>query len=428
MTESFLHYCWQFQYFNRAGLATTEGNTVSIFDPGQHNMHAGPDFFQARIKIGDLEWVGSVEIHILSSGWADHKHSKDKMYENVILHVVWKDDKPVKRTDDSLLPTLELKDRIPEDLLLHYKQLIYNPAPIPCSAVFDRVDYVQKLSMLDKVLIERLEFKGELILKMLQRNNNDWAETAYQQLMKNFGFKVNTEPFQQLSLSLPFKVLLRHSDKIEHVEALLFGQAGFLDKDNSEPYYRMLQREYDLLSKKYRLREKQLIREQWRFLRLRPANFPTLRIAQIASFIHRRKNFFSSILSAESGKVLKDIFHTRQSDYWMHHYHFFKMQDHEIATLGDASIDNLIINSVVPLLVAYGKSKNNLVHVHRAMDILQSLHAESNMITKRWKDLGLQIRSAFDSQAAVQLYNNFCVKRRCLDCTIGVSIINSRTL
>lgn len=426
MTESFLHYLWEFQYFQKHALFTTQGEAIEVFHQGIRNSHAGPDFFTARVKIGTMEWIGSVEIHIQASGWIEHRHNTDPAYENVVLHVVWNDNKPVIRADGSWLPTLELKNRVDEKLLLQYKDLVYNPESIPCRYRLGDVSTVVKLSMLDRVLAGRLESKAEGVLKTLQRNDNDWEETCYQLLVRNFGFKVNSEPFEQLSKSLPYKFLLKHADKPLQVEALLFGQAGFLEEENDEEYYRLLKREYRVLGQKYQLTTKRLKKVQWRFLRLRPANFPTIRIAQVAALVYNRRNFVSSILAIDSGKRLSDFFTVEQSPYWMHHYQFFKEMKEEINTLGEASIDNIIINTVVPLLVAYGKSKDDPVYVDRAVRILQHVHAETNSITNQWKSLGMSIKTAFDSQAVVALYNNYCLKKKCLDCNIGASLVNPR--
>jgi hypothetical protein len=426
VTESFLHYLWQFQYFNKSSLVTTTSDEISIYHPGHRNTDAGPDFFNARIRIGPIEWIGSVEIHIHASGWMDHHHNTDAAYDNVVLHVVWKNDKPVCRADGSEMPTLELQHRVDESLLLHYKTLFHNPEAIPCAPSLNGVPHISKLSMLDKVMAERLEVKASIILKMLRRNNDDWEETCYQTIFRNFGFKVNADPFHQLSQSISYKFLLKHADQLTQVEALLFGQAGFLEEQNEEEYYCKLQREYKLLGQKYNLTGKKVSKVQWRFLRLRPANFPTMRIAQLAALIFCRRNLFSSILANESCQALQSFFSVRQSPYWMHHYYFFRSLPHEVDTLGEAAVNNLIINSVVPLLVAYGKSKDEPGYVDRAIRILQNLHAESNMIIKQWKVLGLPSRTAFDSQALVQLYNNYCLKRRCLECNIGAAIVNPR--
>jgi len=371
-----------------------------------------------------MEWVGSVEIHIYAGGWIEHKHNLDAGYNNVVLHVVWSDDKIVKRSDGSRLPTLELKNRVDEHMLLHFKSLVYSPEPIPCSPKLQDVNALTVFRMLDKVIAERLETKATVVLKMLSRNGNDWEETCYQMLSKNFGFKVNSDPFHQLSLALPYRVLMKHADKLEQVEALLFGQAGFLDEGRDDAYYLLLSREYKILNHKYRLEDRKLNKVQWRFLRMRPANFPTIRIAQLAGLVHMHKKFFSSLMEIESAKGFADYFSVRQSEYWLHHYHFFKEFKKEIDTLGGGSIDNLIINTVVPLLVAYGKAKSDRIYIDRAVFILQHLRGESNSITKQWKDLGMNVRTAFESQAMVGLYNTYCLKRRCLDCNIGSSLIN----
>ncbi len=424
MTESFLHYLWEYQYFHKHSLQTTHGDEIRIFHTGQRNTHSGPDFFNARIQIGEMNWVGSVEIHVHASGWLEHKHHLDPAYENVVLHVVWDNDKAIRHEDGSWLPTLELKDRVSGQLFNDYKKLLTSAEVIPCSKRFREVTAITRMAMLDRVLVERLEMKATQVLQMLQRNNNDWEETCYQLLLKNFGFKVNNEPFLQLAQAVPYKLLLKHADSQIQLEALLFGQAGFLEEENRETYYRLLKREYKILSQKYRISEKKLKKVQWRFLRLRPANFPTMRIAQVAALVFRRRNFFSAFTTTESVSGLTDFFSVSQSVYWLHHYRFFKAFEEEITSLGEASIDNVIINTVVPVMVAYGKSRDEQVYVDRAVCILQDIHAEINKITNHWKSLGMHVKTAFDSQASVELYNSFCVKRRCLDCTIGAYLLN----
>lgn len=425
MTEAFLHYIWQFQYFDKTDLVTTSGESVSVFSTGHRNPHSGPDFFQARIRLDQIEWIGSVEIHIFSSGWMDHHHNTDPAYDNVVLHVVWKNDLEIRRMDGSLIPTIELRGRINDGMVLQYARLMHNPETVPCSGLLSGVKEITRYAMLDRALTERLEIKGASVLRRLARNNNDWEETAYQTVMKNFGFMVNGDPFLQLAQALPFRVLMRHADKITQVEALLFGQAGFLQDDVAvDPYYHTLRREYRMLAQKYGLHERRINRAQWRFLRLRPANFPTLRIAQSAALLSARHNFFSHLIGCRSAGELRAFFNVGQSPYWLTHYHFFKTQASSVSQLGDASIDNIIINSVVPLMVAYGKSRSEDLHVERAIAILQQLDQESNMITRYWKALGVQVQNAFDSQALVQLNNEYCLRRRCLDCKIGASLVN----
>jgi hypothetical protein len=423
MTESFLHYVWQFQYFAKEDLCTASGETVSVYHPGTRNPHAGPDFFNARIRIDGIDWVGSVEIHTNAAAWFEHKHDNDRAYDNVILHVVWKDDKKILRKDGSLLPALELKSRIDPSLVLHYRKLINTGEEIPCRASLARIPSITKLSMLEKALMGRLELKAEQIRVMYERNNHDWEETAYQLLCRNFGFKVNADPFQQLAQSLPYKVVLRHADHLLQVEAMLFGQAGFLEEKREDPYYAKLKREYTLLDRKYNLEERQLKKAQWRFLRLRPANFPTLRLAQLSALLAHQKNIFSRIMEATTYRDLIALFSAKQSVYWQHHYQFFKGMDEEVPAIGVSSIDTLIINTVVPLLASYGRMHDEQQLVDRAVEILQHISPEDNVIIKRWHAVGLRTQSAADSQGLIELHNNFCQKRRCLECTIGFSIL-----
>jgi hypothetical protein len=426
MSEAFLHYIWQFQYFDKHELQTTSGDPIQIFNPGNRNSHAGPDFQNARMKIGSMEWIGSAEIHIQASGWTDHKHDRDASYENVVLHVVWKNDKPVRRSDGSLLPTLELINRVEDKFFVNYQRLVNSPETIPCTPFLTQVNELTTHAMMDKVLIDRLESKATKVAEIRNKTYNDWQETCYQLLAKSFGFKVNEDPFQQLAQLLPYKVLRKHADKLLHIEALLFGQAGFLEEENDDEYYRLLKREYNLLRQKYKLSDRRLSKAQWKFLRLRPANFPTIRLAEFASLLHARPSLFSMILEAESYPALVSIFSVQQSKYWTCHYTFFNMSKEPVSFLGDSSIAMIIINAVVPLLVAYGKSRDDQRYVDRAVVILQQAPGESNTIINQWKKLGVRSKSAFDSQALIELQNNYCVKKRCLDCTIGISLINPR--
>jgi Protein of unknown function (DUF2851) len=423
MNESFLHYIWQFQYFDKTGLQTQDGEPVSIFKTGVLNTNAGPDFSQAKIKIGSIEWVGNVEIHTKASEWTNHNHSSDKAYENVILHVVWENDREIKRGDGSVIPTIELKGRVEESLIKAYKKLINSPASIPCEKSFPTVGDLTKLSMLDQALMQRLEAKAEIVNQLLKSNNDDWEETTYQLLLKNFGFKINAEPFLQLARSLPYKIVQKHSSNLQQMEALFFGQAGMLETKTKDEYISLLYREYEFLSKKYSLYESRLSPAQWKFLRLRPANFPTLRIAQLASILYSRKNLLSTFIEADSYNQLMDIFTASPSGYWQTHYHFAKKSKSLVPDLGESSKQNLLINSVVPLLVAYSKAKDDPRLMDRAIEILQHIPAEVNKITKVWTALGVSVKSAFDSQALIEQYNNLCQKRQCLNCAVGASLL-----
>ena len=421
MSESFLHYLWQLQYFEKKNLLTSEGERVTVLKTGTLNSNAGPDFFNAKIKIGEIDWVGNVEIHIKSSDWFAHHHEKDTAYDNVILHVVWENDKPVHQ-NHTAIPTLELKNRVDSSLLDEYRKLINSPTLIACERTFSKVDDLIKISMLDKALMQRLETKAGDVTALLKFNNNDWNETTYQLIARNFGFKVNADPFFQLSKALPYKIIQKQNNLLQ-VEALFFGQAGMLETKTKDEYISMLFREYHLLSQKYSLGDFRLNPSQWRFLRLRPANFPTIRLAQLAALLFYSKNIFSQIISIESNISVQKIFLQQQSDYWKSHYRFGKKAKGSVAELGAESIQNVVINTVAPLLVAYGKHKDEQAYIDRAVELLQQLPAEQNKITKEWNELGLKVRNAFDSQALIELHNSFCQKRQCLNCSIGISIL-----
>ncbi|MGC4022734.1 MAG: DUF2851 family protein [Cyclobacteriaceae bacterium] len=422
MSESFLHYIWQLQYFNKQSLTTSEGENISILKTGNLNTNSGPDFSLAKVKIGDVEWAGSVEVHIKGSDWYLHHHEIDDAYENVVLHVVWENDKPVYRKNKTLLPTLELKERVNESLLKEYTKLINSSLTVACGKVFGEVDSFVKTSMLDKSLLQRLETRANYVKELLNQNTGDWEETVYQLLAKNFGFKINAEPFFRLSKSLPYKIIQKQNSLIQ-VEALLFGQAGMLETKTKDEYISSLFHEFHFLEQKFSLQNGKLNAAEWKFLRLRPANFPTVRIAQFASLIFNMKNIFSLIISSESYSAIRETFSQGQSDYWRTHYRFGAKAKGVVPELGELSIQNIVINSIAPLLVAYGKHRDEQMLIDRAIELLQQIPAEENRITRIWSDLGLKVKSAFDSQALIELHNSFCEKRLCLNCDIGSSIL-----
>lgn len=422
MNESFLHYLWQFQYFDKRSLLTTAGEEVNIVHTGNHNTDSGPDFSSARIKIGAMEWNGSVEIHIRSSEWLAHHHQHDRAYENVILHVVWSHDKAIVRNDGTEISTLELKDRVDPELLQRYTKLVSSGLSIPCKSSFHTVPEIVRMNAMEKALVQRLETKSESVRQLLHENNDDWEETAYQVLARNFGFKINSDPFLRLAQSTPYKIIRKHADQLYQVEALLFGQAGMLVAKSKDEYITQLYTEYEFLKHKYDLQQSINLSE-WKFLRLRPANFPTLRIAQFAKLLASTSGIFSKLISVTNFKELANLFSLQPSDYWTTHYRFGKQASTSVSPLGETSFHNLIINSVVPLLAAYGKIRDEDQYLERAMEMLQHIPPEQNRITKIWSELGQSPKSSFDSQALIELYNNFCSKRHCLNCAIGSSLL-----
>ncbi|AWW00573.1 DUF2851 family protein [Arcticibacterium luteifluviistationis] len=422
MKEDFLHYIWQYQKFNKAFLKTTFGEEITVLKIGFHNTDSGPDFKEARIKIGDVEWAGSVEIHLKASDWNLHKHDTDLAYENVVLHVVWENDKEILNKDGKPIPTLTLKALTDISLLDKYEALMQSQNEIPCQNQFSEIASIKKFSMLEKALLQRMQRKGAEVSERFEKLGNDWEEVTYQILLRNFGFKLNNEVFLCLAENLPYKILRKYSSSCFQVEALLFGMAGFLEGDLDE-YGFKLKVEFDFLAAKHNLKDKVLNSSQWKFMRTRPANFPTVRLSQLAALMSQSKGLFATMTSASDYKMLVSFFEAKPSIYWQKHYHFNKESAQDFKGIGKSSIHNLVINTVVPVLVAYAEQIDNQLFIENAMALLEKIPAEKNKITKFWNSLDLETKTMFDSQGSIELYNEFCMKKKCLSCGVGIGIL-----
>ena len=422
MTEAFLHYVWKFGLFNRQELETTAGEPVQVIKAGELNRDAGPDFSDARIRLGETLWAGNVEIHVHSSLWEKHGHSGDKAYENVILHVVFEDDAPQNAVNTGI-PVLVLKGRLRGEAWRNYQNLQSSGFGIPCASSLDRVDVFSMDIWLHRMLVERLESKSEQIIASLKLNRNNWEETFYHFLARNFGFKVNAIPFELMAKSLPLSCIARHKGSLLQVEALVFGQAGLLSADFTEEYPRALKAEYEFLRSKFRLKE--INSGLWKFLRMRPVNFPTVRLAQFAMLMHKSDHLFSVMLGCPDPGELKKLFATGASPYWDTHFLPDRPSVELSKKLGAGSLDNILVNTVSPFLFVYGMMKDMPVYKERAVELLEQLDPESNSVIRSWAQTGVHARSAFDSQALLQLRNNYCTARRCLDCSIGNKIISA---
>ncbi|GAB4026675.1 DUF2851 family protein [Spirosoma koreense] len=423
-----MYFVWQYQYFLTTNLVTTDAESVQVLHPGFRNHNAGPDFTNARLLINEVEWVGTVEMHTRTSDWLAHRHQHDRAYENVILHVVWQDDQTargrrVSRSNGTTLPTLELSPIVDPALLERYARLQDSPEPIPCASQFRSVSPLRVTSMLDKAMLQRLERKAAHVQQVLKQVNGDWEETAYRLLAANMGFNINAEPMAQLSRAVPLKAILKHRDVLLQVEALLFGTAGFLNTDESDEYVSMLQREYRFLAAKYELMDKQVAAPTWKWGRLRPANFPTLRLAQFARLLTQHASLFSLFVGMNDAERLLQTLQVTPADYWQSHYRFGKATNKGTPSLGQNAAENIVINTVVPLLAAYARHRSQPAYIDRAIQLLEQLPAEKNRLTEGWNTLGLGIRTAFDSQAAIELHNEFCAVKKCLNCQIGAALL-----
>lgn len=425
MEEAFLHFIWKFQHFRTPVPSSVDGQEIAVFYPGIRNSDAGPDFLNARIKIGEIVWNGHVEIHVMASDWIRHNHLNDKAYDNVILHVVWENDIQAKRADGNIIPSLVLKDLLLPRLYQNYKVLLEPGDEILCKNFIRKVKSLTVINMSDRVITKRLQFRAESILRELAFTDGDWEEVAWRYLCRSFGFRTNADAFFDLGKSMPFKIIKKECYNLKAVEALLYGQAGFLDSEPADDYQATLMAEYEFKTKKYNL-DKRLHRFRWKFLRLRPANFPTVRISQLAAIISTQPALFSFFTDFQDSRDLKKSFSIKQSPYWMEHYQFGEKISHRIGGLGKSSIDNILMNTVAPLLFAWGMHREDDTSKEKALQLLGELPAESNGIISKWKLLGMDIKSAYDSQAFLELYKEYCLRKDCLQCSIGMEIIGSK--
>ena len=421
--EDFLHYVWKFRLFEKNELVTAEGEEIEIFSAGIHNSDSGPDFHNARIRVGDTTWAGNVEIHINSSDWHKHHHTHDKAYANVILHVVYRDDEPIILPDGRRLPTLELHNRISPDLYNRYRHLIYgNQQIIPCEGSIRHVDDITLRNWLTRVLVERLEKRSVAVMKGIEVNKGDWEETFYQFLAAQFGFKTNAVPFELMAKSLPQLTLGKHKNNPLQIEALIFGQAGFLEDDLNDEYPQKLKEEYTFLQKKYDL--KPIEKHLWKFMRLRPQNFPTIRLAQFAALIVKSNHLFSKVLDIKDIDSLRKLFTSLEVNlYWETHYRFDAASKPISKSLGQSSIDILLLNTFVLFLFSYGKYTQQEYFINRSLKLLEKLPAEQNKIVTNFDSVGIKVNTAFDSQALLELKNNYCDYKKCLQCGVGNKIL-----
>jgi len=415
MREEFLYYIWENRLTDK-DLNTSEGEWVEVVATGYRNSDSGPDFLEARIQIGDKLWAGHVEIHVKSSDWNRHGHQNDKAYKNVILHVVYENDTKVND-----IPTLELKGHFDESLFSQYQKLISSKNWIPCEKSIATVPVFTRLSWLDRMAVERLENKSETVTKILEANQFDWEDALYKLLMRYFGLKVNNEAFEYLSNILPFKTLLKHADNLLQLEAMLFGCAGLLEDDFAEDYPLLLQREFIVMKAKFSLLT--MPTERWRFMRMRPSNFPTIRLAQMARLIHQNGCLFSKIKAAKETAEVKALFDVAASEYWETHYRFGAIAEAKPKHLGDATADVLMINAVIPLLFCYGKLHKDESTCETAMRFLEDTEAEDNAVIRHFASCGIKADNAMQTQALLHLYNMYCKRKRCLECRIGIVLL-----
>lgn len=426
LTEDILHFAWKFRLYDPYLLKTVEGQDLVILDVGIHNSNAGPDFIQSRVRIDDTEWVGNVELHVRSSDWRRHRHQYDKAYNNVILHVVYEHDDHVSREDGTHLPTWVFGPVLLPSVLQRHRELVSGMYWIPCERQLHGVPKIKIDHWLDRMLVERLESRMEQVIGLVDACNGNWEEAAYRLLARGFGFNVNADAFECLAECVPLTLFEKHRSNSIQATALYFGQSGLLDEENADGVYpRELLREYRYLQKLHGLEPMQL--SQWKFMRMRPANFPTLRIAQFTALLLQRGRLFADVLATSDVREIRAWFDKLPvHPYWQAHYRFGGPSSKHSEQLGSISVSLLLINVVAVILFCYGKYLGKEAYIYRSIALLEGVKPENNATLRRFGDLGVEASAASVSQGLLHMKKFYCDKKRCLQCGIGTHIIKQK--
>lgn len=422
MKEAFLHHLWKFKLFDLTHLVTVTGDSVRIVHSGNYSALAGPDFFNAQVVIGTQKWAGNVEIHLKSSDWYLHHHERDAAYDSVILHVVWEHDAAIFRKDNSEIPVLELKKYVSSETLARYEALMLPKSWIFCENQLANLDSFVLKNWQERLFFERLERKSKAIEELLVLTNQDWEAVLFCMLAKNFGLNINGDSFLQIALSIPFSVIRKESYAIEHLESLLFGQSGLLLEDKEDVYFKQLQSNFEYQLHKYQIEKAQV--NPLQFFKHRPDNFPTLRLSQLANLYHKQPYLFSSLMALTSIKDIYDLFSISVSNYWETHYQFDKVSPKKKKMLSKSFIDLLIINTLIPLRFLYARSQGKEVS-EELISLLNQVAPEKNAIMDKFKSFSVAVSDAFESQALLELKNEYCNKFKCMECAVGISVLKS---
>ncbi len=421
MKEDFIHFLWKYKLFNTTDLHTTANIPLEIVHTGFPNYDSGPDFSAAKIKLGDTVWAGNVEIHINSSDWYRHGHQNDEAYQNIILHVVMHHDGEIVDRAGNKIPVLEVKKYFDAALLHNYERIMQSKSWIPCEKFIHEADRFIVSNWLNRLLVERLENKSGEILQFYNYFEHSWDRTFYYFLARNFGFKINASPFALLAQKTDYRILARHKDDLTTLEAILFGQAGMLEGSFNDAYPSLLQREYNFFRHKYNLEP--IDPSLWKFGKLRPPNFPTIRIAQFAKLIYKSRNLFSKVTGINTWHEIRELFDSECSPYWLDHYRFDKPTRKKPKNVGISAIENIVINTIIPLQFIYGKVAMKPEIQEQALSLITGLPAEKNSIISQWTNVGIVPQNAGESQALLELKKYYCTPKKCLQCAIGHSLV-----
>ncbi|WP_119789459.1 DUF2851 family protein [Flavobacterium anhuiense] len=422
MKEDFLHYLWKFKKFDGLNLKSVQGEEITIIKTGDYLELAGPDFFNAHIEIGNQKWAGNVEIHLKSSDWYLHNHEKDAAYKNVILHVVWENNTAIFREDNTEIPVLVLKDYVSKEIIENYNALVSPKTWISCERQLKEIDRFVFKNWQERLFFERLERKSKFINQLLEETNQDWEAVLFCLLAKNFGLNTNGNSFLQIAKAIPFSVIRKESFEVENLEALLFGTSGLLETEKEDVYYKDLKFRYFYLLHKYQIEK--IYADPLQFFKLRPDNFPTIRLSQLASLYHRHQNLFSKIIDLKSIGEVYRLLNISASSYWQNHYQFDKESPNKSKMLSKPFIDLVVINTIIPLQFAYSIIRGESI-AEDLIDFINEVDSEKNAIIDKFNSFGIKSQSAFESQALLELKNEYCERKACLKCAIGLELLKN---
>ena len=423
MNEKLMQFIWQGRFMRNGPYYTIDGSLLEVFFPGTHNFNQGPDFLNARIKIGITEWAGNIELHVRASDWYKHRHEQDLNFRNIILHIVWINDQAIIDHLGKPIHCFCMQAYVSQILLERYQDLLVGNAFLkPCHSYLPAMKLLQWVSWKERLVLERLEKRSKKIIQWYQEARQDWETVTWWVLASNMGLKVNEALFESVARTISLKVLANHRNQIHQLESLLMGQANLLNLPFEESYPRLLQKEYAFLKKKYRLQQ---VSSQPAFLRMRPASFPSIRLAQLAAILQRTDHFFDFFKNAEKISIIKESLIIYPNDYWIYHYQFDRPGLYQQKQLGDSMANSILINTVIPMLYSYGKIMKENIFQEKALNWLLEINAEQNRYTKEWAGYQIANHTAFDSQALIELSNAYCKEKRCLECAVGNAILNT---
>lgn len=430
--EQLLHYVWRHRLLPVKELVTVDGQSVELIDPGLANSNAGPDFFNAKVKIGGTLWVGNVEIHVRASHWRTHGHHRDERYRNVVLHVVGEDDGRVADTDGRVIPQMVLE--VPRNVAENYAALMHEDRFPPCHGIVPRLPRLTVSSWMAALQTERLERKTDGIRRRAELCGGSWEDAFFVTLARNYGFGINGDAFEEWAMHVPLTAVAHHRDDLFQTEAVFMGQAGLLcteampercrEAAAADDYFRRLSAEYRYLAHKFSMEPMDW--RMWRFMRLRPQNFPHIRISQLARLYHGRRMGLRALTECDTVDDVRQLLRSQVTEYWETHYMFGQESTRSDKCLSASSLDLLVINTAIPVLFAYGRHTSREALCDRAIDFLESLRAENNHIIRMWRECGMDVRTAGDSQALIQLKNEYCDRRDCLRCRIGYEFLKCK--